>query len=205
MSVIDGKFQDKSYRFTMNNLMMFILLHISEGKKQAMLFGDLRQKFKLKRVKAVEETGSVFDGEFKLNLLGLVEHKLVFRDRGLDTTINEGEVFKINPEYVFVPKETAKTVSRSRIIPVTVIPSAKLRSELKGAGFSSAEIIKKNRQHIMNGVLVQVMKSSNVISFDKLCEEVRKHRQMQNMDYKISDIKERVEHLITTEFCVRNE
>lgn len=41
-------------------------------------------------MKSDDEGGSVFDGEFRLNLLSLVEHKLVLRDKGLDIVIGEG-------------------------------------------------------------------------------------------------------------------
>ena len=52
---------------------------------------------------------------------------------------------------------------------------------------------------------MQILKNSKTITFDQLSEELKKHRQMQNMDYKTSDIKERVEYLITNEYCERDE
>lgn len=50
-STLDITLKEVNYRMTMNNFMLFILLHILEGKNNSILFGDLKQKFKLKRVK----------------------------------------------------------------------------------------------------------------------------------------------------------
>lgn len=66
---------------------MFILLHIAEGNGQSILYGSLKQRFKLKRIKSEEEGGSLFDGEFKLNLLTLVDAKLVLRTKGTEAEI----------------------------------------------------------------------------------------------------------------------
>lgn len=45
----------------------------------------------------------MYDSDLKLNLLTLVEHKLVLRERKLETTINEGEVLRVNLNYVYTP------------------------------------------------------------------------------------------------------
>ena len=145
---MEAKIKGVTYRFTMNNLMLFILLHIAEGKDNSTLFGDLRQKLKLKRLKTLEEGGSVFESEFRLNLLTLVEQKLVLREKGLDPIINEGEVLRINKDYVYTaPKADAEKkapkLKTSNMIPVIITPSPKLRNDLKVAGINSAEIIKK--------------------------------------------------------------
>ena len=91
------------------------------------------------------------------------------------------------------------------MINVTLVPSPKLRNELKVGSVNTNEMIKKNRQTVMNGVVVQLMKAFKTIQFDNLVAEMRKHRQMQNVDLKLPDIKERIEHLITNDYIERDE
>jgi DNA-directed RNA polymerase delta subunit len=53
-------------------------------------------------------------------------------------------------------------------------------------------MIKKSRQTVMNGVVVQLMKNYKTMQFDNLIAEMRKHRQMQNVEIRIADVKERI-------------
>ena len=67
------------------------------------------------------------------------------------------------------------------------------------------EIIKKNRQTVMNGVIVQLMKNFKTMQFDNLVTEMKKHRQMQNIELRIPDVKERIEYLITNDYVDRDD
>lgn len=188
---------------------MFILLHINEGTNRSILFGDLKQKFRLKRMKAEDEGGSNFNGEFRLNLLSLVEHKLVLRAKGVECDIGEGESFEINPNYVYVPprqeQEKKQTKMKTNVTTVTLLPSNKLKNELKVGSVNTTEIIRKERNLKMDAAVVQLMKHYNTIEYDGLIPEIRNHRELRNMDLKLSEIKERIEHLITHNYMDRDE
>lgn len=57
----------------------------------------------------------------------------------------------------------------------------------------------------MNGAIVQLMKHYKVMQFDNLIAEMRNHRQLQNIELKLPEIKERIENLITNDYLERDE
>lgn len=57
----------------------------------------------------------------------------------------------------------------------------------------------------MNGAIVQLMKHYKVMQFDHLVAEMRNHRQLQNIELKMAEVKERIENLITNDYLDREE
>lgn len=55
MSRLEGRFSTGNYKFTLGNVMAMILLHLDETPQKRMIYGDLKLKFKLKRVRSKEE------------------------------------------------------------------------------------------------------------------------------------------------------
>lgn len=48
-SLFEGNFKEGKFRFQSENLFMMLLFHISEGRHNQMLYGNLRQKIRMNK------------------------------------------------------------------------------------------------------------------------------------------------------------
>lgn len=71
VSRIEGKMKTKTYKFTIQNTMMLVLLHLDETPQKKMIYGDLKVKFRPRRVNPGDDEYSCYK-ELMLSILTLV-------------------------------------------------------------------------------------------------------------------------------------
>lgn len=55
VSRIEGKFKTKTYRISLNNMLMLILLHLDQEPQKRIIYGELKRRFDPKRVESNDE------------------------------------------------------------------------------------------------------------------------------------------------------
>jgi len=105
VSRIQGDFSTGSYKFLVGNVMMMILLHLDESPQKRLIYGDLKLRFKPKKQprKEDEENDAGIYRELNLNLLTLVEYKLVKRTKLLEPKFEHEEMIELNKDYSPAP------------------------------------------------------------------------------------------------------
>jgi hypothetical protein len=78
VSRMEGRMPTKTYKFTLQNTMMVVLLHLDDTPQKRMIYGDLKVKFKPRRINPGDDEFSCYK-ELMLSLLTLIEIKLIKR------------------------------------------------------------------------------------------------------------------------------
>lgn len=192
----------KTYKFTLQNAMMVVLLHLDESPQKKMIYGDLKAKFKPRRINPGDDEFSCYK-ELMLSILTLVELKLIKRAKELDNKFEHEELLELNREFVNVPKKgeeggeggTAATAN------VTIAPNLRL---LKEEPQSSRDEIMMMRKERIKASIVTIMKQAKTCPFEKLQADLKNFPKLLNVEYTILMLKECVDKLITDNFLARD-
>jgi hypothetical protein len=200
VSRIEGKMNTKTFKFTLQNAMMVVLLHLDETPQKKMIYGDLKMRFKPRRVNPGDDEYSCYK-ELMLSILTLVELKLVKRVKELDSKFEHEEMLEINRDFVYAPKKGEEGGEGAASANVTIAPNLRLLKEEPQSNKDEIMIMRKER---IKASIVTIMKQAKTCPFEKLQNDLKNFPKLLNVDYNILMLKECVDKLITDNFLARD-
>lgn len=130
VSRLEGRLTKAVYKFTLGNVMAMILLHLDEAPQKRMIYGDLKLRFRPRRLRSKEEQEDPSTyRELNLNLLTLVEQKLIKRTKELEPKFEHEEMIEINRDYVPTPAKGEDPAEGKISSNVTIQPNLRLLKE----------------------------------------------------------------------------